>query len=932
VTLCQQGNPLLLVVEDVNKASNPEALFEKLLRWQDSTSDKEGKKQDRWRLLCPVWPGILSNTEPRMRERAANASIAVGPYLRAEAVEALRVNSQDIDIDATDIQLGDIAEALGDDPLLIALRRSNSSHAAADVIGSYIDYNLRQAESSDALAADLQDALTALAERMIAERDLAPSWKTIKDWFATDALVQASLRKLIHQQQIVRLVPQGGEQVLGFRHDRVRDFLLSNAMLSLTCKGELPESIWPDPYFSDLFGSVLENLPEADLTKVQRLNPASLLSALKRADLGADVRDEVLKRTRDWMASAGFAKQQNQFQRYHAIELLAQTDGPYVRQLIEQFEDTHWGKIEAGLRNGDVRAGARLCYSSEPSGRHDIRDRLINHAVMKHPEFVRELAELIECPSITDDGLAGALNLAGEIGDPSLLPAIDTAWQRDPTTERINYCWIWAALRCFDGTHRELLDSLCSVWASLPEDDPEKEHSRPRWDLTGYSIPWALARKPNEFAIHYLLEKAEACPDLNWSITSILEKVDQPEAVIFIAQKMASIDHKIEGTDSFNVFANTGHAIWDAKDHGRRMSEASRIALSQIWQDQEQDKWLRVRAFGLWNQTLYNDELADLDGFDDDEALAEAVLRTRLQKGDKTAIPLLRKRLTSEEEWRERWWFNVRRVGLDELTDLVEETLSERRASKPKTPKDGDSDTDYILSELLMDRRNGYAEQVLLSHWDHLSASKRFVQAALYIATPELVERAHKVIKASDDPGIWFEHLSMHWGFKTVGRPGIVDQRQLEAIKPYIPTMDRMSVSAIFDSCNKLGLHVWRKEFVDPTYFNFERVEDVGSPEALASSLDRLIGRDNEPDPFLDFWLRDRQGEGHDATVLLELIADWAAAKGKEKHLRLLCTAMRLIGSRSNLPLLDKSGLPNSPRAKAMRSNCRYAVMRRTLN
>jgi hypothetical protein len=53
---CNAGpaaEPLLLVVDDINRSGQASVLLEKLLRWNNIAANK---KESGWRLLCPLWP------------------------------------------------------------------------------------------------------------------------------------------------------------------------------------------------------------------------------------------------------------------------------------------------------------------------------------------------------------------------------------------------------------------------------------------------------------------------------------------------------------------------------------------------------------------------------------------------------------------------------------------------------------------------------------------------------------------------------------------------------------------------------------------------------------------------------------------------------------------------------------------------------------
>ena len=935
LAFCRQEESLLLVVEDVNEAGKPDKLIEYILNWQNSDSDQERKQPPSWRLLCPIWPSTVAQMDPRVRDLIDRTSLEVGPFSRDESIEAIRLGKKRFGSELTDIQINDIAIALGDDPLLIALNSDISPVTISDVIGTFIAHNVKKAQNEDVLEADLSSALTRLFDKMVVEGNITPSWSAIDEWLKNDQSVLLPIRRILNQGKIIRLVQKGDEYLIAYRHDRVRDFLVIQALARLVQGKQLPDHIWSDPYFSVFLGSIAGNFADEDINKLARLNPVSLLVALKVSDLELDKRNEFLQKVEDWINSSEFSEPSQLSRRYHAIEILSQTDGDFVCKIVRKFNDAHWGKLEARLRNGDAEAGVTLCYSVDPGLWHIWRDKLIEHAVYRHPKIIDDLADYIKSESINEKALTGALNFAGELGEKSFTDLLYNKWLMDPSVDRISSAWIWAALMCFDGRNTKLLDSLCEVWASLPEEQKTgagKLDKAPRWDLVGHTLPSALARRAHEQAVDYLIEKAVSCPELDRPISTMIKKVDLPQAVIFTARKMAKIDHEIEGTDGINLFASFASQPWNKDDHGRRMSDISRLALRQQWDDPKQDKWIRLRSFGLWTQTLADLDNKELAKLKDDKDLADPALKLRLLKGDNTAILELRKRLRAEEKYHSYWWHQVRKVGLEELKDLVEEVLTARRNGRLKNFEHGERETDYILSELLMDGSNEFSEKMLIEHWDHLKESPTYVLAALFIATPELINRVRDVVTASSNPEEFFRHLNMRWGYRTVGRPGITRFEQLKAVAPFIEYLDYMCVDTLYSTCNRMGLYSWRKKHIDPFYFQFEKSEKVGNKEGLFNSLDRLVTEPGEISFHIEYWLKNRQEEGHTPSSLLDLISDWATEKQSLESLKVLAVSIRLIGNRMDLARLENEGIYSGENAKAEVSNCSYAVKRNSLN
>lgn len=175
LSFATSAHPLLIVVEDVNRSTNPRRIIERLVGW--STSKKEGEKgldgTLRWRLLCPVWRGNSGLSDTQLRDHVARRSFIVERFERAEAVAAIASRASAAGVSLTALQENDLAEALGDDPLLIGLNRDWSAPKPEGAIQSYIDSNIADLADGKFLRGDLHHALQSLCEQMVEARHLS---------------------------------------------------------------------------------------------------------------------------------------------------------------------------------------------------------------------------------------------------------------------------------------------------------------------------------------------------------------------------------------------------------------------------------------------------------------------------------------------------------------------------------------------------------------------------------------------------------------------------------------------------------------------------------------------------------------------------------------------------------------------------------------
>ncbi|MDP1670857.1 MAG: hypothetical protein Q8L63_02100, partial [Alphaproteobacteria bacterium] len=333
---------------------------------------------------------------------------------------------------------------LGDDPLLIGLNRDWSAPSPHGAIQSYLTANIEEAADDRLLASDLRHALDKLAEQLVEGQTIFPEWREIRGWLSGDNDTLAAIRRLIDQGRIIHLRVGSGDERLMYRHDRVRDQLLTQAIARQIKSDRLTSELWAEPFYAGLIGGALSVLPESFIAQAKTRNPVALFAALQDSSLDEARCGLVIEAAKGWIQSPAFKADVAEQLRHHAMRYLARADDAFVADLAKRFP-VSFPQLEALVRNGDARAGASLCASSEPGVNNPWRDRMIEHALSRHANFVPDLAELICKGELSPKLLEGALNLAGEIGDSALCDALATRWARS-YKKSLSTGWLWAAL------------------------------------------------------------------------------------------------------------------------------------------------------------------------------------------------------------------------------------------------------------------------------------------------------------------------------------------------------------------------------------------------------------------------------------------------------------------------------------------------------
>jgi hypothetical protein len=119
--------------------------------------------------------------------------------------------------------------------LMIALHDPAKSTGAEAVISEFITRGLsRAAENTDGIGpSDFRDALFKLSSKMLSYRVLVPKWSDLRRWLHDDDHSLRALGILASRRTLISRLPSGDDDALTFRHDRVKDHLLADAIARL---------------------------------------------------------------------------------------------------------------------------------------------------------------------------------------------------------------------------------------------------------------------------------------------------------------------------------------------------------------------------------------------------------------------------------------------------------------------------------------------------------------------------------------------------------------------------------------------------------------------------------------------------------------------------------------------------------------------------
>ena len=930
LALASERNPLLMVVEDINKSGQPALLVERLVSW--SRLRKVRDQATSWQLLCPVWPRILTALGDQTRKQINELVLAASSFTQEEGTAAVRRRQDDAGFPVSRLDAQAVASALGLDPLLIALHNSAEKTAPEHVIQAFIDRSLeRLAENrGEFTAGEYRQGLNQLAVRMLELRSLDPSMTDIVSWFGDALNTVNMIRHITHSAEIIRIVGPASSERLGFRHDRVRDCLLIDATADLMRHGTMPEALLMDPYFAEIIGAALvrEQTPISMVNETGRVNPLALFCAMRFfGEPTNNLHSAILKAAEAWLDDDATHGPENNYLRWSVCRVLSETDAPYVTSLIKRFhkEHNHWWGLRASFRNGDFLAGVELCCSHEPGIRMVGHLELIEHVKRNQgASLLRTLDDLLCSDKLTPYHRSGALRLAGHLGEPKLAGAIKFSWSADAGRDERLADYLWAGAQCCGDHASQLLAPVCDSWAALPDKIGE-DRSSPRFDLAAHEIRWAFRDRLPGPAVSYFIKRAQS-PELRWPITYMLYEIDHPDALEFLAQELAAMDDRFEGTSHFTVVA-VNDWVRRQEEKGQAMSDRSRDRLRELWANRAHRQNLRKCAFQLWCSTIAKGDIPILQTISSGDDLEEPALFQRLRRGDREAIPGIVYKLRQDKP--EYWWQAGRYIWSDELTTSLTQAFVRRRDQVERTWQPNNTySLDWILSELLMEIPARVAEELLIKHWEHLCFSSYYVQAALYIAAPRLVAAAVQEITGCPTPKSMFEHITMRFGFKTKGRTGITRIAQIEVLLPYLDHLDDSDILTLWETCNSHGWFDLRRQHLDTRVKADNKIVYVDDNRAMKALDDSLSTGDIF---WAESWTERFLKTGVSVDHMMEVVQKWLSTK---TDIRALTMAADIVihGQRRHINVLSCHNIDATERIQPIIDNAYFELKRRSLN
>ena len=927
--LASGASPLLVVVEDVNRAASPARVLEKLASWGKSA--QENNERVRWRVLCPVWPRTTALLSDNAQKFLNSSSISLSSFSEEEGIAAVQRRCAE-PLPPLDAQA--VATALGYDPLLIALHADEDSQPKPNaVIQSFVERSLGRLATGNGqyTVGEYRIALRSLSLELLERKQLEPRFTHVVQWMAEKSVVADMLRECVRAGEVAWLAGPAERERIVFRHDRVRDHLLADAVAHALSRDELSLLVMSDPYFAEVIGIALAGgeAGTAAIVQVAAANPLAVFSAMRHfRQPRTEAQRGVVAASTVWADSGAPGDPRNGSLRQAVLQILAECEGPHVRPLCARIDDrgTDWWALRARFRNGDLSAGIRLCGQCEPGVGVVGHVELIEHVFRKAgARLLRALDKVLRRRDPGGTSRRGALRLAGYTSSSSLSEALQESWRAERERQELLPDYVWACSQCCGEEPAELLGPIFDEWAAMPEEDEEGRDS-PRVGVGADRLRWAFRDRVPDRAIGYFLDRAME-PELRWPLLVMLNGIDHPDTVEFVVRELARQDEELKGTGRWSPFAMSARDEWSRRPKygGAPMEDVSRRRLCELWSSDGKSRRLRRRALEFWCATVARGDIAILRTVDTSSSIGDVALFERLRRGDQTAIRDLLEKL--ESDGGRYWWQAGRYVWSDELTECMDHALG-RIANEASGPESDLSENLWMLPELLMKLPLATAERLIKKHWAGLSHSAEYVQAALYVGSPGLLTEVRKIVARHDNPKSLFAHLSMHFGIRVEGQRGITRLSQMEALLPYLDYLDDHDVVSLWDACNENGWFDWRRRHLDSCAKRAGgRFVDTAS---AMIELDKELAR-SESFPWLYHWGEPLLKTGVSRHGMMSLVKDWLKHHSEEKALRMAANLVTWFGMRRHLTVLHGHVATQTGRGQEIIQNASFQLRLRCL-
>jgi hypothetical protein len=949
---------IILIIDDVNQAEYPAKLLAKLQTWIAMPANIPAK------IVCPVWPKNLA-IEMNSRGVEHGGQLWLPPLTEKDALSILDANIRNKQLSLSFQQKKALITDLGKDPLLINLYVEEigsggqyNAHDTLEILSRYLASKTGTiADHWGVPAIQLRDALVDLGAKMLAGRVLSPSYQRTKEWLGSQSHTFTAINLIAGDRQILQFT-DGGEII--FRHDRVRDAILIESIMSMFQQVGNNGDVLADPFFAELIGAALAKAtitPEL-VQQIIELNPLAVFCALKF------LQDE--KHTKTFTIVETCITQWNV--RKEASPLpkeviqqigaaLIRTDTRHVDKILSNLPNTYEITL-AKLHNGDT-SGAIMYFmfgdATSPFSRNYWRDMVIDHARQHHmATFLKGIQHIL--PSAYNErGRQGIYRLAGFLQAPTLVPYLQQVWLPNQNNDQYPD-YLWAIVQCATADERASVEEALSYWTIIsdkkePGQGPISPADHVNQLVRLFNWSFSLPK------IEMLVDIARKNKLVEWQVTLILQFIDNPTALQFIAEYLGKGLMTSPQQSHARIFMDFDR--WDYKKNNRRLSRESVAFLAQLWKDRKNNPGIREVAFRFWHGSCDpGAALLECKGIkSNDKDLYDLACLYRTKLGDQTVTAAMIKKIRKD-----KYFWAIDHIWNNKLGDFLCSALQDSQFSKHRRFMED-------FWKLMVHIPTQDAEKIISAHWTSLKKWRRAIGTALYIATPTLrslaaaeitrmgfnnwpkYEEHYRLIQhgtvaysPQDDPFTpeehtnvdflmhSFQHIDQIFGVNyTYGKDQLTEEK-LTTLIPYLSLLDETCLNYFAKACvENAWLDLLNHHFL-PLLVPAERKKVYPNDIDLLEELIKM-GSKYQPADVYDLITHGKK-RGVTNERIIAALRQFSGNAHSISELQLICSFLIEIGTRQDLDMLDFF-LPDddvdSSTVSELQEGARYLVRRKSL-
>jgi len=946
----------MVVVDDINKCDNPSILLDKIISWNETKQDGSIS------VLCPLWPQNLKNLDNKLQKKDKISVISLEPFSFYDCKAIIEQRMTNLNVTLTDQQIHTLILDTGFDPLLISfslelLKDGKQYNASVPEVAleSYISDQIDQINSSYQTF-QIKRSLNLFGKEILKNRRLDPSFSEIEKWLGRDS-EELRLISLVAKQRKLFFFDDKGK--IYFRHDRVRDHLLTLSATDLFINLNQNQEIFADPYYSEIVGASLatSKMSKVVAESIVKFNPLAVFFSLKflQEDSSEQKRKTAMAAIQMWRNSVALEMVPKALLGNIASALMG-FDVKEIEPITNGFPKS--AELElAKFRNG-IWPSAVLFFSSVdyfyPEAPTYWWNSILAHVKAKyHDTIVKELGAGLSS-RFTHEGIVHAYTFIGFLKENAFLDPLVYSWKKFKAPR--NYpAYLWAIFNCSASKDRDDIISALSYWSTLTIE--EKSTRMLYASLATPTVAEQIRRMEWEFSdeIFSLLVDAGDDKNLQEILALLLARIDHPRALEIVLNE--EMQKKVKEHWSDDVAKQ-----WDPGNTDRKLSIDTLNYLLKEFSNSKNDERRRYLAWRYW--------AANIEGqigvptarsiVERGDPLFEDVLIWRIKHHDATALSIIKELI-------------LKKPGLIILLARVWNEKSKAFFLNWLDKQLENDDTENVAFglELLQRLDNQDACKLLVVYWEKLKSGKNAIETALFLSSPETRELADKEIKrlgfvegvpmpeyySGNVSGTYFStgdglseenkkdllflakqlgRFHMHYGLKYVGEEERLTRAKIESLLPYLTLFDDYNIYHFAKKCLQIGASDLCYEKFYPLLKGHLRSRIRFTPEELRKDIIfkyRELVRDKKV--HMGLWFEDPEKVGITPDMLNEVLISFSKEYHDTDAFFIITIILEKLGTRKDIDIMNNFVVGFEKQAREgnyWKENAIFSIKRRSLN